>query len=215
MQQIRTAVYSTGRNIIVIDSYWTKQHFQQNWSPIWPHSTKRISKLTPVLKLDLTKLPKMHHTSSLSENQNEKRNRILTCSTDRLYFVYLKETTLLWRVLLYSSTSPYWFLMCPACRWLSSSRLVSSSIRRMSAIVKPYHWSIQQKTWRWKFKNSFLSAYRNFPIIMNQEAREEKKGTLAKDCTKSLSPVAHVCIVTGWSVRHLGKRPGSAHLATS
>ena len=39
----------------------------------------------------------------------------------------------------------------------SSSTFVLSSNARISAIVMPYHWSVQQNTWRWKFVNILRS----------------------------------------------------------
>lgn len=40
----------------------------------------------------------------------------------------------------------------------SSSLCVSSSIRRMSSIVRSIHLSIQQKSWRWKLVNILFSC---------------------------------------------------------
>ena len=41
----------------------------------------------------------------------------------------------------------------------SSSTFVLSSNARISAIVKPYHWSVQQKTCRWKLLKILRSPY--------------------------------------------------------
>ena len=41
----------------------------------------------------------------------------------------------------------------------TSIRLVSSSILRMSSIVSPYHWSIQQHTSRWNLVKTLRSAF--------------------------------------------------------